>query len=182
MGGGGADHRLISLSPRPLLKFAPPPRNKKINTEKEKETHKTGILGMQLNCTVSGQVQPPNEWTTDTRPLLLSLGTRTSLFQAARACRPRGPPTSGRTWRRDLNRQAVRRLRPGSGQSAPAVRAAAASFQLHGRLSGRPREGSVGLEAQPSKRPPSTGQALLLWSGNRTLLLNRGLSFTAFSC
>lgn len=45
------------LSPQPFLKFAPPPRNKKINMEKEKETHRTGILWMRLSCTASGQVQ-----------------------------------------------------------------------------------------------------------------------------
>lgn len=56
------------LSPQPLLKFAPPPKTKKINMEKEKETHKTGILWMQSNCTVLGQVQPANRVTANIHP------------------------------------------------------------------------------------------------------------------
>lgn len=56
------------LSPQPLLKFAPPPKTKKINIEQEKETHKTGILWMQRNCTVLGQVQPANRVTANIHP------------------------------------------------------------------------------------------------------------------
>lgn len=59
LGRGGGEPQTGFLRPPPLLKFAPPPRNKKINTEKEKETHKTGILGTQLKLTVSGQGGPP---------------------------------------------------------------------------------------------------------------------------
>lgn len=55
------------LSPQPLLKCAPPPKIKKINTERERETHETGIRRRRLR-TGPGAAQPGEEATTDPRP------------------------------------------------------------------------------------------------------------------
>lgn len=49
------------LSPEPLLKWAPPPRNKKIKYGERAGKHTTGILGMRPERGVSGQAQPPGE-------------------------------------------------------------------------------------------------------------------------
>lgn len=114
-------------------------------------------------------------------PLLLKLGTRTNLFRAARARCPRGPPTSGHTWQKDQNRQAVWQLQQRRGAAVKSVPAAAGSFQLCIRLSGSPRNGLArGPRGTAGANALRHGQALLLTSGHATDLLNWDLNFTAF--
>lgn len=106
--GGGSSQRLAALVPQPLLKFAPPPRNKKINTEKEKETHKTGILGTQpMHSLRPSSAAAEKRVTTDARPSSGDWAPEPPSSRPPGPAAPTGPPTSGHTWRRDLHRQAV---------------------------------------------------------------------------
>lgn len=186
--GEGGEHdrlhidgtRVISLVPNHSWNSHLLQKNKKINMEKEKETHKTGILWMRLNRSFRPSSSCPPS-VCKHAPLLLKLGTRTNLFRAARARCPRGLPTSGHTWQKDQNRQAVWQLQQRRGAAVKSVPAAAGSFQLCIRLSGSPRNGLArGPRGTAGANALRHGQALFLTSRHTTDLLNWDLNFTAF--
>lgn len=175
------------LSPQPFLKFAPPPRNKKINMEKEKETHRTGILWMRLSCTASGQVQAGERVTKTRAP-----PPETQHPNLPLPCR-QGPPPPRASYLRS-------HVAAGSEQTgcvtAPAeksaagksVPAAAGSFQLRIRLSGSPGNGSAWASRHSwgECSPAQAGPLPHIWeyhrpAGSAPGLINRDLNFTAFS-
>jgi len=162
----GGSQRLASFVPQPLLKFAPPPRNKKINTEKEKETHKTGILGMQLKRSLrpSSAAAEKERLRTRAPPLEtrhpnLPLPGRQGLLPP-QASYLRSHVAAGSAQTGCVTTPTEKRR--GSGGKVCASNLPAGSFQLHIRLSGSPGNGTAqaqrGPEAQLGQTDPSLGR------------------------
>lgn len=147
------------LSPQPLLKFAPPPKTKKINMEKEKETHKTGILWMQLNCTVSGQVQPANRGTANTHPSSWNSAPEPASSRPPRAAAPEGLlPQVTRGSRIWTDRLCDNSSREQALQWSLCQQLQVPSSSASDHLAIPERAQHMGLEAQLRQILPSTGR------------------------